>query len=674
MIGPTLLKFLEGEISGERALAYASEITRFHRAKGSSDYQEAVEYIRNKVLEWDLEKVVIEKYVADGVAVYQTWTPPPAWEPVRAELSIIHPDVRHICSFETQPVCLVFGSTSTPTQGLVLDVVDIGDGSTDQAYIGKEVYGKVVLTSGSSHTVFQKAVKKRGAVGILTDYMPRQDPSIRRTPCDLPDAVNYASFPVNHEDMTKTAFGFSLSSRQAQEIRGLLKRGPVKVKAEVEAELFPGTIPLLTCIIPGTEKNGEVLVISHLCHPKPGANDNASGCGLAMELARAVSCAISEGRLKPPKYNIRFMFVPEMYGTIAYLERHPGQRRQVKAAVNLDMVGEAPETMSVANLVSTPWSLPSVLNDVAAFYMGRVAKRGVLYSGAEPGVTWLYDVTGFIGGSDHYILVDSSYGIPCVYLGHWPDRFYHTSMDTIERLDRDELRRCGLVTGATILTFANPCPANVKLMLSLAASGARRRIQELIDEVSLKMITGETQGKMEHENTLSDAYARGELLLEKELSAIDSVLRCVPRADRTEARKMAKQIKGNLRAFHKKSCENAKLLTGTDGFPRQGKGREKREPFYDQVYSRLFRGPLNLDYLYARMDEKRREYYHKRHMDDPGFQLRLAEVINFMDGKRTLGRIASLVSAEYPGPILDDLKSLIKDLTTAGLISLAEET
>ena len=241
----------------------------------------------------------------------------------------------------------------------------------------------------------------------------------------LPDAVNYSSFPVTHEDTGKTAFGFYLSSRQANDIRELLKTGPVKVKAEVEADLFPGEIQVLTGIIPGTEKRGEVLIISHLCHPKPGANDNASGCGLAMELARALSCAISQGELERPKYNIRFMFVPEMYGTIAYLERHPGWPRQVKATVNLDMVGEAQETMSVANLVTTPWSLPSALNDVAAFYMDRVARRGKTYEGTKPGLTWLYDVTCFTGGSDHYILVDSSYGIPCVYLGHWPDRFYH---------------------------------------------------------------------------------------------------------------------------------------------------------------------------------------------------------------------------------------------------------
>jgi hypothetical protein len=91
--------------------------------------------------------------------------------------------------------------------------------------------------------------------------------------------------------------------------------------------------------------------------------------------------------------------------------------------------------------------------------------------------------------------------------------------------------------------------------------------------------------------------------------------------------------------------------------------------FQNQVYSRSFRGPLSLDYLYGRIDEKRREHYHRREKDDPSFQWRLVEVINFMDGKRTLGEIASIVSTEYPGLLLDDLQDFIKDLKAAGLIS-----
>jgi hypothetical protein len=75
------------------------------------------------------------------------------------------------------------------------------------------------------------------------------------------------------------------------------------------------------------------------------------------------------------------MFVPEMYGTMAYLDRHPGWARKVRAGVNLDMVGESRETMSIANLVTTPWSLPSLLNDVAAFYMKAVAADGKMYEG-----------------------------------------------------------------------------------------------------------------------------------------------------------------------------------------------------------------------------------------------------------------------------------------------------
>ena len=43
---------------------------------------------------------------------------------------------------------------------------------------------------------------------------------------------------------------------------------------------LPGTLP------------GEVLVTGHLCHPQPGANDNASGAAAVLETARVPSrCA-----------------------------------------------------------------------------------------------------------------------------------------------------------------------------------------------------------------------------------------------------------------------------------------------------------------------------------------------------------------------------------------------
>jgi hypothetical protein len=194
-----------------------------------------------------------------------------------------------------------------------------------------------------------------------------------------------------------------------------------------------------------------------------------------------------------------------------------------------------------------------------------------------------------------------------------------------------------------------------------------------MDEVCLQAIKAENQGKRKDKEAILSAYKRGQILLEKELAAVNSVLRYVPKDSLAEARKVANRIKSSLKSIFKISCEKAKLITGMDELPKRAEVSEKPTEFWDQVYSRLFRGPLDPDYLYTRIDEKRREHYRRREQDDPSFQVRLTEIMNFMDGKRTLDEIASLVSAEYPGLILDDLKNFVKDLKATGIISLVQE-
>lgn len=674
MVGVGLVEFLKDAISGERARVYASEITRYHRAKGSADYARVVEFIRDKLASWGVERVTVERYVADGKKAYQTWTPPPAWEPLRAELTLIHPEEQAICSFETEPMSLVFGSTSTPPGGLTLEVVDIGDGKSDQVYAAQSVRGKIVLTSGDARTAFRKAIKRHGAVGVLTDFMLNEVPSIQRTPCDLPDAVCYASFPVKHEDIDKMAFGFSLSHRQAERLRTLLKKGPVRVKALVDARLFAGELQVLTGLIPGEERlEGEVLIIAHLCHPKPGANDNASGCGLAMEIARALADAIASGKLKRPRLGLRFMFVPEMYGTIAYLDRHPGWPRMVKAGMNLDMVGESPETRPTANLVSTPWSVPSPLSDVGAFYMQAVATGGKMYEGSEPVSAWHYNITGFIGGSDHYILADSSFKVPCIFLGHWPDRFYHSNMDTSDRLDAAEFLRMGLVAASTALTIASPDAKTAQFMLNVADAAAKRRVVQAASLSCEAAIMCESPAKKaEAARSFSQ---RVEILADKDLAALDWVVRLVSKEDVGRTRELVRALKKGLRTTLRVSRNTVELLAGSIEKDRDAgeAGQPGRAEGEESVYLRLFKGPLDPSYLgalYDRMDEKRRERYEERQKDDPGFQLKIVEAMNYMDGKRTLGKIATLVSAEFPGFSLGDLKGFVEDLEATGLVRL----
>src|ERR1051326_1901957 len=57
--------------------------------------------------------------------------------------------------------------------------------------------------------------------------------------------------------------------------------------------------------VPGTT-DAEIVFVTHACHPAPGANDNASGLAMLMELIRYYT-------LHPPRFSLRFLFTVEYW-------------------------------------------------------------------------------------------------------------------------------------------------------------------------------------------------------------------------------------------------------------------------------------------------------------------------------------------------------------------------
>ena len=98
-------------------------------------------------------------------------------------------------------------------------------------------------------------------------------------------------------------------------------------------------------------------------HPRPGANDNASGCVSILEVARSLKTLIDAEILPRPARTIRFLWPAEIEGSIMYLAGHP-HAHLIKANIHMDMVGGGPETKAVFRISGGPISVPTFIADV----------------------------------------------------------------------------------------------------------------------------------------------------------------------------------------------------------------------------------------------------------------------------------------------------------------------
>jgi hypothetical protein len=432
---------LASEISGLIAKDTVTELARYHRVQASSGYSRAAEYIAGKAKEYGLEQVQIERFAADGEKTYYTLKSAPGWEAERGELWETEPHKTKIADWDEMRVALADYSQSAEAR---TTLVDVGQGTAAKDYEGKDVKGQIVLAGGGVAAVHKLACDERGAAGILS-YQSNQTTGWSG---DYADNVRWGHLnPYNPNNK----FAFMISLRKAREYQARLARGEqITLHAIVKAEMKPSNYEVVSAIIPGTDAANEEIVYScHLCHQKPGANDNASGAAAILEVARSLSALIRRGEIEAPRRTIRFIWPPEISGTVAYFAQHPEIIRRMKAAVHCDMVGgNFAITKSVLHVTHTPASLPSCVDTVGDIF-GEYAIAGSAKAASGAGFedalispegskdSLVADSTPFEMGSDHDVYQEGSFRIPAIYLRDWPDVFIHTNQAV-------DLHSCGL--------------------------------------------------------------------------------------------------------------------------------------------------------------------------------------------------------------------------------------
>ncbi len=435
-------ELLKKEFSQQRAFNHVVEISQHHRIQSSPGHRAAAQYCADTLRKAGLQTETLS-YRGDGKTRYWQYLMPEEWAVSKGTLEIIDPLNEVIADFEDTPISLIQRSIATPYEGVEAELIILDKGDSEENYPDLDFTGKLVLTSGKYDLVQEWAVK-RGALGIITDRIVELPPVRHRY--DMGDALTYTSFWWSGDE--PRCFGFVLSPKTGDRLRRLAAKGQtIRLKATIEASFYSGEIEVVNGFIPGTSDQ-EVVIVAHLCHPQPSANDNASGCGVAIETARTLQSLINKGLLPQPTRGIRFLLLPEMTGTFAFLANNAELIPNMIAALNLDMVGQN-QSLCQGPLIAElpPHACGHFAGDLIVEALNAVTAEVSNLAGTASYALFKHTVAPFSGGSDHYILSDPSVGVGCPMLIQWPDKFYHTSLDTIDKVDPEMLKRVGIISG-----------------------------------------------------------------------------------------------------------------------------------------------------------------------------------------------------------------------------------
>ena len=452
---------LANELSGETAKRNLEGLARFHRQRGSEGYHAAAELIAERARAYGLSNVEILRFAADGNTFYGTQKARQAWDAQEGELSEVKDSAEiKIASYAAEPVVLAEDSESAD---VTADLVDVGDGTKESDYAGKDVRGKIVLVASMAGEAQDLAIGRFNAAGLVS-YAQNQKTGWSGENDNLVRWGHLQSFSPH-----KT-FAFMVSLKTARALQGRLRQGEnIRLHAHVVAGQHTAAYEVVTATIEGADpslKDTEIALSCHLDHLRPGANDNASGCVTILETARTLQKLINDGKLARPARALRFIWPPEIEGTITLLNAKPEFARRIRTVIHMDMVGGGLDTKAVFHVTRGPLSLPSFVHDVAWAFASWVNTESYRFAAGETADYPMIAPTGgkeplraeysaYTMGSDHDVYQDSSFGIPAIYLNDWPDRYIHTNFDSAANIDPTKLQRAAFIGAASGYFLAN---------------------------------------------------------------------------------------------------------------------------------------------------------------------------------------------------------------------------
>ena len=441
----SLLRAILSELSVDNALKETAAIASHARYPNSHGFFDAAEYVASRAQAYGLQNVRVERFPQSQ----------PMWDQLEAELSVVSPIEK--------PIAAVLAQHSAD-----VDITgELVDGSRN------DLRGKIVLTNGEPEEAWRALGERSPAAVISTasgEYFGRRTP---------PDAILWSMAAPGE-------VALMISPRSGDELRNLLRRGPVTVQVHAKARRdSPGAIGMVMGEIPGSEPGQDIVLAAHLDHQKPGANDNASGSGTLLELVRTVNGLIAGGKIPKLRRTLRFWWTTEVVAEQAYFRKHPEDVRKILLSVVLDQAGGERNAENNLVIIDNPAWLPSYADDLienlAEYVKNRYAPAEhepdpllVAAAGSHQSLRTVY--WDYQAITDQEAFEARDIGIPGIAVAVPSLDLIHTNLDSVEQLDPTWMKRSALLTLAPAIFVANAGASQARAVLNYSYGRAAARL------------------------------------------------------------------------------------------------------------------------------------------------------------------------------------------------------
>jgi aminopeptidase YwaD len=264
--------------------------------------------------------------------------------------------------------------------------------------------------------------------------------------------------------------------------------------------------------------------------------------------------------------------------------------------------------------------------------------------------------TPFSGGSDHFILSDPTVGVPTPMLMQWPDKYYHTSGDTIEKVSSETMRRMVVAASTYAYTCALASEGDLMWLLGLTGRGLRKWV---IDEWG-KFANSEGPLPVE------PGY-KAEFVLRRGKEALRSVAKLLPCSRRLRARtKVEERLLG-------------RVVRGEAGASSGAPRRRIRASVSsvlgeraETVYRRPVPGPVDMGAVLMEMGTRWKARYGKWLEKEKAAYVMQPLAQYWMDGRRSTEEVCRLIAAETGHASPEFLSFYVGLLEEAGVVEAAE--